>query len=120
MRAELKRLQETLRLTTIFVTHDQHEALALSDRIAVMREGRIEQVGTPVEIYEQPASTFVAGFVGGTNLLTSDDGATLAVKPERVRLSADPAQGRRGTITGVAYQGSAHSYLIAIGTESIE
>ena len=120
MRAELKRLQETLRLTTIFVTHDQHEALALSDRIAVMREGRIEQVGTPVEIYEQPASTYVADFVGGTNLLTSDDGATLAVKPERIRLSADLAQGRQGTITAVAYQGSAYSYLIAMGPESIE
>jgi putative spermidine/putrescine transport system ATP-binding protein len=69
MRAELKRLQRTLGTTTIFVTHDQQEALALSDRIAVMRDGRVEQVGTPEEIYETPHSMFVADFVGATNLL---------------------------------------------------
>jgi len=69
MRAELKRLQHTLGITTVFVTHDQHEALALSDRIAVMRDGRIEQIGTPEEIYQRPRSPFVADFVGATNLL---------------------------------------------------
>ncbi len=56
-------------ITTVFVTHDQHEALALSDRIGVMRDGRMDQVGTPEEIYEAPRSVFVADFVGGTNLL---------------------------------------------------
>ncbi len=69
MRAELKRLQRTLGLTTIFVTHDQQEALALSDRIAVMRDGRVEQLGTPEEIYDRPQSTFVADFVGATNIV---------------------------------------------------
>jgi ABC-type Fe3+/spermidine/putrescine transport system ATPase subunit len=79
MRAELKRLQQALGITTLFVTHDQHEALALSDRIAVMREGRIEQLGTPEEIYQHPRSLFVADFVGSTNLL---DGVVHAVDTE--------------------------------------
>jgi ABC-type Fe3+/spermidine/putrescine transport system ATPase subunit len=79
MRAELKRLQQALGITTLFVTHDQHEALALSDRIAVMREGRIEQLGTPEEIYQYPRSLFVADFVGSTNLL---DGVVHAVDTE--------------------------------------
>ena len=69
MRAELKRLQQVLGITTLFVTHDQQEALALSDRIAVMRDGRLEQVGTPEDIYQSPRSIFVADFVGSTNVL---------------------------------------------------
>jgi ABC-type Fe3+/spermidine/putrescine transport system ATPase subunit len=70
MRAELKRLQRTIGVTTIFVTHDQQEALALSDRIAVMRDGRVEQLGTPEDVYDRPGSRFVADFVGATNLLS--------------------------------------------------
>jgi ABC-type Fe3+/spermidine/putrescine transport system ATPase subunit len=70
MRAEIRRLQQSLGITTLYVTHDQEEALAISDRIAVMQAGRVEQVGTPVEVYRRPASPFVAGFVGTTNLLT--------------------------------------------------
>lgn len=69
MREELRRLQRRLRKTSIFVTHDQTEALALSDRIAVLSEGRIEQIGTPSEIYNTPASRFVADFIGNSNLL---------------------------------------------------
>jgi ABC-type Fe3+/spermidine/putrescine transport system ATPase subunit len=69
LRSDLKRLQQAIRITTLFVTHDQQEALALSDRIAVMQRGRIEQVDTPQRIYERPASRFVADFVGGTNLI---------------------------------------------------
>jgi ABC-type Fe3+/spermidine/putrescine transport system ATPase subunit len=108
MRAELKRLQRTLGITTVFVTHDQQEALAVSDRIAVMRAGRVEQVGTPIDVYESPASVFVADFVGGTNLLSGTiegpDAAGLAL----VRLDArtvlsvpmTPAPlGRRVTLT---------------------
>jgi iron(III) transport system ATP-binding protein len=74
LRFELKRLQRELRITTIYVTHDQSEALALSHEIAVMNEGRIQQIGTPREIYERPNSAFVADFVGSTNFL---DGAVL-------------------------------------------
>ncbi len=69
LREEIRRIQDELRLTTLYVTHDQEEALALSDRIAVMREGRIEQIGTPQEVYHRPANLFVAGFVGEANLL---------------------------------------------------
>ena len=120
MRAEIKKLQTALRLTTVFVTHDQHEALALSDRIAVMREGHIEQIGTPREIYEAPASAYVADFVGGTNLLRNDDGTTVAVKPERVILSADREKGERGSIAGVAYLGASFSYLVVVRGQQIE
>lgn len=70
MRSELRRLQRALGITTVFVTHDQQEALVLSDRIAVMNEGKIEQVGTPAEIYERPGTVFVADFVGSTNLFS--------------------------------------------------
>jgi iron(III) transport system ATP-binding protein len=69
MRFELKRLQRELRITTIYVTHDQSEALALSHEIAVMNEGRIQQIGSPREVYERPANPFVADFVGSTNFL---------------------------------------------------
>jgi spermidine/putrescine transport system ATP-binding protein len=69
MRLELKRLQVETGISFVFVTHDQHEALSLSDRIAVMRAGRVEQVGTPAEVYERPANRFVADFVGEANLL---------------------------------------------------
>lgn len=74
MRFELKRLQRDLRITTIYVTHDQSEALALSHEIAVMNEGRIQQIGSPREIYERPVNSFVADFVGSTNFL---DGSVL-------------------------------------------
>ncbi|MBV8917311.1 ABC transporter ATP-binding protein [Bradyrhizobium sp.] len=83
MQFELKQLQKTLGLTLVFVTHDQEEALAMSDRIAVMNCGRVEQIGTPVEIYDQPLTRFVADFIGDTNIfrgerVTSDAGPALA------------------------------------------
>src|SRR5688500_86944 len=69
MRSEVSSLQRRLGIATVFVTHDQGEALTMSDRIAVMRDGRIEQIGTPSEIYERPATRFVAGFIGNINLV---------------------------------------------------
>lgn len=72
MQSELKRLQRELKMTFLLVTHDQEEAMALSDRIAVMTEGRIEQVGTPQEVYERPASSFVANFIGLSNIFETD------------------------------------------------
>jgi iron(III) transport system ATP-binding protein len=72
MRFEIRRVHEALGITTVYVTHDQAEAMVTSDRIAVMNAGGIEQVGTPVEIYERPATAFVAGFIGRTNLLRGD------------------------------------------------
>src|ERR1043166_6973410 len=69
MRVEIRQLQQSLGLTTIYVTHDQEEALAISDRIAILRAGKIEQIGSPEEIYQRPQTAFVAEFLGGTNLL---------------------------------------------------
>jgi ABC-type Fe3+/spermidine/putrescine transport system ATPase subunit len=92
MRAELKEIQRAVGTTTVFVTHDQHEALGLSDRVAVMNHGRIEQLGTPEDVYERPATAFVADFVGASSVLTArataDDlveicGARIAVKLDR-------------------------------------
>src|SRR5262249_2767752 len=69
MREEIRKLQARLRITTIFVTHDQFEAMAISDRLVVMRDGGIEQVGSPIEVYERPANEFIAGFVGYVNFM---------------------------------------------------
>ena len=95
MQVELKQLQRSLGITFVFVTHDQEEALTLSDRIAVFDAGRIQQLGTPQEIYESPTSAYVAGFVGTTNLLDAEVSTRLlgvaaehAVRPERLRLSS--------------------------------
>src|SRR5882672_3065985 len=85
MQLELKRIQADLGTTFVYVTHDQEEALAMSDRIGVMNGGRIEQVGTPREIYEQPDTAFVADFIGSLNVLEVD-GKRVAVRPERVHI----------------------------------
>src|SRR5439155_24645418 len=93
MQVELKAIQQEVGITFIFVTHDQQEALTMSDRIAVFSEGRIEQVGTPTEIYERPATPFVAGFVGTSNLLDATTAhalvgrdASCAIRPEHIRV----------------------------------
>jgi putative spermidine/putrescine transport system ATP-binding protein len=95
MQVELKAIQKDVGITFIFVTHDQQEALTMSDRIAVFAEGRIEQVGTPTEIYERPQTPFVAGFVGTSNLLTPDVARVLVgrdetctIRPEQIRIVA--------------------------------
>jgi ABC-type Fe3+/spermidine/putrescine transport system ATPase subunit len=95
LQIELKRIQETVGVTFVYVTHDQEEALALSDRVAVMNEGRVEQIGSPREIYDHPASPFVADFIGETNFI-QQDGTTVAVRPERVRLRPEGGGGGRG------------------------
>ena len=111
VQGELKRIQRELGLTVLMVTHDQEEALALSDRLAVMRAGRIEQVGTPRQLYDAPANPFVAEFLGRANLLADDgSGGSLLVRPEQLRLQAHgPAAGERGQrarIVDVSFQGS--------------
>lgn len=88
-REEIRLLQRRTRITTIYVTHDQSEAMSLSDRIAVMRDGKVEQVGTPLEIYEHPASPFVAQFVGGANLVDAmydAERGTLTIGSAKVQL----------------------------------
>src|SRR5207237_3973674 len=93
MQIELKSIQERLSMTFIYVTHDQEEALTMSDRLAVMNQGKVEQVGSPAEVYERPATGFVAGFVGASNVLSGDaaDAITgqrnaITVRPEKIRL----------------------------------
>jgi putative spermidine/putrescine transport system ATP-binding protein len=125
MQVELKSLQRGLGITFIYVTHDQEEALTMSDRIAVMSQGRIEQVGTPTEVYEQPASAFVAGFVGVSNLLSgaaarqvtgSEDAIT--VRPEKIRivdLDQTVASGEctvSGQVRDVVYVGAFTRYVV--------
>jgi putative spermidine/putrescine transport system ATP-binding protein len=96
MQIELKEIQRDVGITFVFVTHDQEEALTMSDRIAVFNEGRIEQLAQPVELYERPASAFVAGFVGTSNLLRGEvarkllgEDGTFVIRPEKVRMVAD-------------------------------
>jgi spermidine/putrescine transport system ATP-binding protein len=96
MQLELKRIQQEVGITFVFVTHDQNEALTLSDRLVVMNEGRIEQLGTPRELYEQPATRFVAGFIGTSNIINGqvdrviDGVAILDLNADEHLLIADP------------------------------
>jgi iron(III) transport system ATP-binding protein len=87
LRGEIKELQSRLRLTTIMVTHDQHEAMEVADRIVVMNGGRIEQIGRPVDLYEHPANRFVAEFIGRMNVVRGIHGHRLAgIRPEHIEL----------------------------------
>jgi putative spermidine/putrescine transport system ATP-binding protein len=95
MQIELKAIQREVGITFVFVTHDQEEALTMSDRVAVFNEGRIEQLATPIELYERPASAFVAGFVGTSNLFRDEAARTVVgedgvfvIRPEKISLSA--------------------------------
>jgi putative spermidine/putrescine transport system ATP-binding protein len=118
MQVELKRIQGEVGITFVYVTHDQEEALTMSDRLAVFRAGRIEQVGTPAEVYEHPANEFVAGFVGVSNVVERD-GRRFTIRPEKIRLLAegDDAAGlhvEAGTVEDAAYVGMVTRYLVAL------
>ncbi len=140
MQLELKRLQHDLGITFVVVTHDQEEALVMADRIALMKDGRIEQLADPVSLYEEPRSRFVAGFIGVTNLIEGEisaDGfavsglgvlqdcgqgdagsAALSIRPERIRLSADKSldghTAVQGSIADIAYHGQDRNLLVAV------
>ncbi|MGE3191988.1 MAG: ABC transporter ATP-binding protein [Microbacteriaceae bacterium] len=118
MQVELKEMQRALGITFIFVTHDQEEALTLSDRIAVFNEGRIEQLGTPQEIYEHPTSPFVADFVGTSNLFDADQAKKMlkadgprSLRPEKITLSAS-GKGVPGVVSEVIYLGTSTRILV--------
>jgi len=142
MRDELRAIQRSVGITTVFVTHDQAEALGLSDRIAVMSRGRIEQLGTPRDVYERPATRFVADFIGastilrgraiGADLVALSPGLTikvsavgalamgreveLAIRPERVHLAAAPGTGTAtARIEGLVYQGALTEVTARLG-----
>jgi putative spermidine/putrescine transport system ATP-binding protein len=127
MQIELKAIQGDVGITFIYVTHDQEEALTMSNRMAVFNAGRIQQVGTPADVYEHPATPFVAGFVGTSNLMSGEaaravigsDG-TFTVRPEKIRIGrpdADPAsdeQSTKGRVREVIYLGPDTRYLVAL------
>jgi len=94
MQIELQHVQREVGITFVYVTHDQEEALAMSDRIAVLSNGRIEQVGTPLEVYERPESDFVAGFIGISNLIERD-GRHMTIRPEKIRRRCGTGRGAR-------------------------
>src|SRR4051812_15066227 len=125
MQIELKEIQREVGITFVFVTHDQEEALTMSDRIAVFRDGRIEQVGTPVELYERPATPFTAGFVGTSNLLTGEIAERLVgrsgsfgIRPEKIRLAPageptpDDHASAQGVVREVVYLGAATHAIV--------
>jgi ABC-type Fe3+/spermidine/putrescine transport system ATPase subunit len=141
MRDEIKRIQKQLGITTIYVTHDQEEAMSIADRIVVMNEGNIEQTGTPFEIYEYPASVFVAEFVGNINLFSgeilhhtlvlfgssfkipkdtipNDGNVICAIRPERINITVSDEAEITGIIVGTAYFGSSMRYDVQISAQS--
>jgi ABC-type Fe3+/spermidine/putrescine transport system ATPase subunit len=142
MREEIRSQQRRAGVTTVYVTHDQSEAMSLADRIAIMRDGRIEQTGSPSELYDRPATPFVASFFGGANLLEGElDGAgrfrsagvefpvsrdpgfrgraTLAVKPEAISLRALGEDGCEGVVQSREYLGLLTSFVVRIGGTTV-
>src|SRR5215467_7497350 len=119
MQFELKRIQREIGISFIYVTHDQEEALTMSDRLAVFNLGNIEQLGTPIEVYERPASDFVAGFIGVSNLLERG-GRHFTIRPEKIHLLADGEKApegshvERGRIEEVVYLGMLTRYQVAL------
>ena len=119
MQLELKRIQREVGITFVYVTHDQEEALTMSDRIAVMAGGRIEQLGPPDEVYERPATEFVAGLIGISNLLERD-GSRFVVRPEKLRMllggeEAEPGMTvEPGVVEQVVYVGMATRYVVRL------
>src|SRR2546423_570953 len=119
MQIELKQIQKEVGITFVYVTHDQEEALTMSDRMAVMTNGQIEQVGSPVEVYERPATEFVAGFIGISNVLLRD-GVRFVVRPEKIRMLAEgeaPEPGmivESGQVEEVVYVGMSSRYLVRL------
>ncbi len=131
MQVELKSIQQRVGLTFIYVTHDQEEALNMSDRLAVLNQGRIEQFGTPADVYEQPATSFVAGFVGVSNVLggpvaraVAGEDRAFTIRPEKIRLvevDHEPAPGEcaaTGVVTDVVYLGAHTRYTVELDAGS--
>lgn len=110
LQLELKRIQRETGITFLMVSHDQDEAFSMSDRLVVLNAGRIEQLGTPREIYERSNSSYVAGFVGQANLLPEDGDNLSLLRPERIRLSQNPPgrdeEGCQGHLSALFYQGA--------------
>jgi len=119
MRREIKDIQTNFNIATLYVTHDQEEALSIADRIVVMNHGKVEQIGRPAEVYHHPGTAFVADFVGRNNFLNLPDGRRISIRPENIRLSLDD-----GHITGRVMQkqfmGPYTTYFIECGQGIIQ
>jgi len=118
MQHELRTIQGEVGITFVYVTHDQEEALTMSDRLAVFNDGRIEQVGAPAEVYEHPANEFVAGFVGVSNIVERD-GRRVTIRPEKVRIldtldHAGEFEVEQGRITEVSYLGMVTRFVVQL------
>ena len=112
MQFELRRIQRKVGTTTVMVTHDQTEALSISDRVVVMEAGRITQVDAPYRLYEQPQTRFISRFVGKANLLPADDGALASVRPEKLRFVSLGAGRVDGTVRERFFLGSQWLYRV--------
>jgi putative spermidine/putrescine transport system ATP-binding protein len=119
MQLELQHVQRDVGITFVYVTHDQEEALSMSDRIAVLNHGHIEQVGSPVEVYERPATAFVAGFIGVSNLIERE-GRQITVRPEKISILADGEQvpagahTETGRVRDLSYVGVLTRYIVEL------
>lgn len=139
MREEIRRIQRALRMTTVYVTHDQEEALSIADRMAVMHAGTIEQIGSPQEVYDRPATAFVADFIGRINLIEiakalpllgtgapeflanrSEERSLVAIRPEHIRLTA-PGEGTLSAeVKSLTFQGSTIRYRVTAQNGAME
>lgn len=125
MREEIRAIQKKIGITTLFITHDQQEALAVSDKIAVMNGGKALQIGTPKEIYNHPNQEFVANFVGTSNRIEKEQYAWLGIenedrpyifiRPEQMRLSRDAKKGIPVRVTEIRFGGMYYEYTAAVG-----
>src|SRR5256886_16278483 len=109
MKIELKQIQKDVGITFVYVTHDQEEELTMNDRLDVLANGQIEQIGSPVDVYEKPATEFVAGFIGISNVLARD-GVRFVIRPEKIRMLAEGDESRPG-MTVAPGRGEAATYV---------
>lgn len=119
LQSELKHLQRTLGITFVYVTHDQEEAMMMSDRIVIMNNGKVEQIGTPREIYARPQTLFAATFVGENNIFSSPEGL-FAVRPEKIVAQRESGAKKTGVIEDIQYLGSVHKLLVQLDDEPMK
>ena len=114
LQVELAQIHREIGTTFVYVTHDQEEAMSMATRIAVMNDGRVEQIGLPSEIYHRPTSRFVADFIGESNFLdVSRNGSVLMVRPESVKISTEPRDGLKGRILQTSFLGNQTRVAVA-------
>ncbi len=118
MRNEIKDIQKKFNMTMIFVTHDQEEALAIGDRIVIMKDGKVEQLGTPEEIYNKPNNSFILNFIGNSNILKNDAGETTFIRPENIKLHKNIGD-KKGNVLSKTFMGSFTLYKVVTAEETL-